>query len=108
MVLFSILACHRDKPGKDHISPENLVSVLVDLHLVYAIQSEPNFREISLHSDSVDTYTYVFDKYNVTRPEFDSTISWYSHHPKLFTGIYDKVIMQLTRLSDSLNPDQER
>lgn len=105
LALFPIVACNKDKPGKDIITPETLVPVLVDLHLVYAIQSDPTFRTIALQFDSVDTHTYVFDKYDVTRVKFDSTIAWYTRHPNLFTGIYDEVVMQLTRILDSIDSD---
>lgn len=107
LVLFHIVACNKDKPGKDIIIPETLVPVLVDLHLLYAIQSEPTFRTIALQFDSVETYTYVFDKHDVTKVEFDSTIAWYTRHPTLFTGIYDEVVMQLTRIFDSIDSGLE-
>jgi hypothetical protein len=107
VILFTlvlILGCERNKPGKDLIPPETLVPVLVDLHLVYAIQSSSAYRDILNRVDSVDTYSYVFEKYGVKRVAFDSTIAWYSRHPKMFTDIYDEVVMQLSRRIDSLQP----
>ena len=108
LALIAIAACNSDKPGKKIIQPEKMVPVLIDLHLVYAIQAEPTFREISRTVDTIDSHSYIFEKHNITRVEFDSSIAWYSRHPELFTGIYDEVVGKLTRLSDSLDPDQER
>jgi hypothetical protein len=83
------------------------VPVLIDIHLVYALQSSAMIRDLAREVDSIDTYSYIFDKYDVTRVQFDSTVAWYSRHPKLFTDIYDQVVMQLSRMNDSLNLYQE-
>ncbi|MFC2080799.1 DUF4296 domain-containing protein [Bacteroidota bacterium] len=107
LVLLGILACHRDKPGKNILPAEDMVPVLIDMHMSYAIQTEPNIREISRKVDSIDSHSYIFNKHNVAKADFDSSISWYSRHPKQFTAIYDEVVMKLTRLNDSLYPNRE-
>ena len=98
-----LTGCDRDRPGKDLVPPETLVPVLIDMHLVYALQTRTIIRNLARDVDSIDAYSYIYDKYDITRVEFDSTIAWYSRHPKRFTEIYDQVIMQLTKLSDSLD-----
>jgi hypothetical protein len=107
LTLLVIGGCESSKPGKDLIPPETLVPVLIDIHLVYALQSSAMIRDLAREVDSIDTYSYIFDKYDVTRVQFDSTVAWYSRHPKLFTDIYDQVVMQLSRMNDSLNLYQE-
>lgn len=107
LLLFSLTACEKSKPGKDLIPPETLVPVLVDFHLVYSIQSSQEFRKISREVDSIDTYNYVFEKYNITKALFDTTLSWYTQHPKRFTEIYDEVVMQLSQMADSLGGGPE-
>ena len=106
-VIFIILllfpGCERNKPGKDLIPPETLVHVIVDMHLLYSIQSSNAYRELSRDVDSIDTHSYLFEKHQIDKAQFDSTIAWYSRHPELFTDIYDQVVMQLSRMSDSLN-----
>jgi hypothetical protein len=102
LVLFILLlGCENDRPGKDLIPPEKLVPVLVDMHLVYALQSSAMIRNIGREVDSIDNYGYIYDKYDITKVQFDSTIAWYSRHPKIFTDIYDQVVMELSRMSDS-------
>ena len=105
LILISLAACNKAKPDKDIIPPETLVPVLIDLHVTYAIQTSPEFRTISRKVDSIDPYSYVFNKHDITKELFDSTIAWYSSHPDLFTAIYDEVVMQLTQAADSLNPE---
>jgi hypothetical protein len=100
--LFIMGSCQQDKPRSDLLEKEEMIPVLIDLHLAYAIQASADFRKISLEVDSVDTYTYIFDKYGTSKVAFDSSIAWYSRHPKLFTDIYDEVVMNLTQMRDSL------
>lgn len=107
IILLSLLGCEQNKPGKELIPPETLVPVLVDMHLLYSIQSSNAYRDLSRKVDSIDTHSYIFEKHHIDQAQFDSTIAWYSRHPKLFTDIYDQVVMQLSRLSDSLNQYEE-
>ena len=100
--LLVLVSCQRDRLHKDLLDKDELIPVLIDLHKAYAIQSSVKFRNISLDVDSVDVYSYIFDKHNITKVVFDSSIAWYSRHPKQFTEIYDEVVMDLTQTRDSL------
>ena len=107
--LLVLVSCQKDKPDRDLMERDELVPLLIDLHLVYAIQSTTDFRELSRKVDSVDTYSYIFEKYGIQKVVFDSTIAWYSRHPKHFTEIYDEVVMTHTLrvVQDPiLNPDK--
>ena len=101
------MACESTKPGKELIPPETLVPILVDLHLGYSIQASPEFRILSRTVDTVDTYSYIFVKHDVTKVMFDSSLSWYTKHPKRFIEIYDEVVMQLSLMNDSLNKEEK-
>jgi len=100
--LFLMGSCQHDRPQKDLIEKDELIPLLIDLHMVYAIQSSIKFRNLSKDVDSVDVYTYIFEKHGVSKIVFDSSIAWYSRHPKLFTEIYDEIVMDLTQKQDSL------
>ena len=100
--LFFFGSCQHDKPQKDLLKKDDLIPLLIDLHLVYAIQSSLDYRKISQNVDSVDVFTYIFEKHGVSKVVFDSSIAWYSRHPELFTEIYDEVVMDLTQKQDSI------
>lgn len=103
LVPLSIMfSCQRDRLQRDLLEKDELIPILIDLHKAYAIQSSVKYRKISLDVDSVDVYTYIFNKHSVSKVVFDSSIAWYSRHPKLFTEIYDEVVMDLTQMRDSL------
>ena len=97
-----MVSCQQDRLHRDLLEKDELIPILIDLHKAYAIQSSVKYRKISLDVDSVDVYTYIFDKHSVSKVVFDSSIAWYSRHPTLFTEIYDEVVMDLTQMRDSL------
>ena len=96
------ISCHPERPPRDILRKEQLVPLLMDLHMVYAVQSSVEFRKIAVQVDSVDAYSYIFDKHGVPKVVFDSTIAWYSRHPEQFTKVYDEVVMNLTQIQDSI------
>ncbi len=102
LCLLSLVSCQEDRPHRYVLEKEELVPIIVDFHLLYAIQSSSEFRELAREADTVDTYSYIFDKHGISKAEFDSSIAWYSRHPKLLTEIYDQVVMSLTQMQDSL------
>ncbi len=101
LILFLFTSCGR-KSKKGLIPEDKLVPMLVDLHLTVAIQYSGEHLKIHSSVDSVDYYSYIFEKYGYTRADFDSTLAWYTRRPGDFVEIYDEVIMQLTRINDSL------
>lgn len=104
IILMAMTACQSNRPPGHLIKQDDLVPILVDLHLVYALQGTIEFRTLSREIDSVDTYSYVFDKHGIDKTLFDSTIAWFSRNPERFTDVYDEVVMQLTRKADSIRP----
>jgi hypothetical protein len=102
VTLSMLLSCQHDRPSKDVLDKEELVPLLVDLHMLRAIESSVEYRKIAQQVDSVDSYSYIFEKHGTTKAVFDSSLAWYSRHPGLFTEVYDEVVMNLTRLKDSI------
>jgi len=102
LVIFFACRPGNTPPKRYFISRDTLVSILVDLHLVYSMQSTFEYMNIAEAYDSVDLYSRVYAKHGVTKAAFDSTIFYYSKHPEDLVKIYDEVIMKLTMMQDSL------
>jgi hypothetical protein len=77
------------------IPKDQMVDVLVDMHLADAIalQNDPAYSGFEL--DSADLYQAVFNKHGVTQAMFDSTLSYYSARPEEFQFIYTRVTGKL-------------
>lgn len=99
-----ILDCtpHHGIKKKYLLDRDIFVNLLVDIHLVYAIQGSSEYHEFSRKYDSIDIHSAVFDKYGVEQAAFDSTMSYYTKKPEDLVKIYDEVIMRLNQLQDSI------
>ena len=106
VLLTAILAfsCSSRRYG-DIIPPKKFINVLVDVHLADGIAVE-NMSSGKGLLDSASLYGSVFNKYNVNRTMFDSTMSYYSEHPDDFQKIYNKVTARLKLMEDELNAKQ--
>lgn len=105
LVIFIVLSCNADrKPPKQYrITEDQLIDVLVDIHLIFAIQTAQEYRDLTLLYDSVDLHTSVFTKHHIDKAAFDSTLSYYTRKPETLIEIYDEVIMKLSKLQDSIS-----
>src|SRR4030042_2922369 len=106
--LLLITGCnsHREFKKKYLLDREDLVNVLVDIHLANALQGSPEFYKISRVYDSIDTNSMIFSKYGIEKASFDSTLAYYTKKPEILTSIYDEVIMHLTQIQDSIKVNQ--
>ena len=107
-ILSLLLASCNDDPTKYRIKQkkvverEKFVDILADIHMMDAITNNPNYFRKYEPGDSVDLYSSIFDKYGVTKAEFDSTVSAYTKKPQLYSEIYDEVIFELNYRLDTL------
>lgn len=107
-----ILASCADDPtkvsGKGMIKHEKIVKILADIHMMDAITNGPGyFRKYDVR-DSVDLYSPIFEKYDVTKAEFDTTVSKLSKQPELYMQIYDEVIFELNYRLDTLRENEPK
>jgi len=105
LVLFLVLASCGRTPPRYLIPEEKLVPMLVDFHLVYALQQSPDFSDVIEMADSLDPYSNIFEKHGYTKTEFDTTLYWYTRNPEYLEEVYNDVIMRLQQIHDSINPD---
>ncbi len=104
LILFSCANVKR----KYLIPDKVLVPLLVDLHIADGIGAAQRALPLPEDLDSAALYNSIFEKYGVSRTQFDSTMTYYTDHPKNFNKIYEKVIEKLSRLeSDLKNLEKE-
>lgn len=96
-LLFSSSSCTQKKKisGREFIPREDLVSVLTDMYLIDGITNDIRFYRKFNPGDSIDMFTNIFEKYNITREKYEHTINEYSKYPALLDKVYDEVLMQL-------------
>jgi len=80
---------------KGVLNKADMTKVLVDMHKAEAVLSEKGLS-YGLYSNKAPYYKYILKKYGITQAEFDSSLVWYTKHPKNFTLVYADVVEELT------------
>jgi len=108
LVLFMVLGCNADKKSskKYLLTKDQMVAVLVDIHLAFAIQMIPEYHDLLKLYDSINVHSGIFIKHHIDKAAFDSTFSYYSRNPENLIDIYDEVIMRLSKMQDSIKVDE--
>jgi hypothetical protein len=104
-VLAALLSCKDDltKIRKGDIIPrEKFVEILVRIHITDMITSGSSFFRTYEPGDTVDLYASVFERYNVTKADFDSTVAMYTRQPEVYLKVYDEVLLKLNYMLDTL------
>lgn len=109
ILLLGSASCTRKKKisGNEYIDREVLVQVITDMHLIDGITNDMRYYRKFNPDDSIDIYSPIFEKYDITREEYDRTISEYSKYPKLMDDVYDEVLMQLNLLQDRIESEED-
>jgi hypothetical protein len=74
-----------------------MANVLTEMHKTDATMSEKGFV-YGRYYEKAPYYTFIFKKFNITQAQFDSSLVWYSKNPRVFSNIYEKVLINLTSL----------
>lgn len=114
-VIFAIGAC-KNQP----IIPEkDMVSILAKIQLIDASVQHNKYRSKFFDKDTIDYYSSTIKSFGYSQAQFDSSLSYYARNPKILDAIYDKVILELSKmetnvskqskaLQDSLDRDTSR
>lgn len=82
------------------IERDVFIDILVEMHIMDAISNETEYYRKFSPKDSINLYKLIFEKHNVTKAEFDSTVSAYTRRTELYKEIYDEVLLELNVMLD--------
>lgn len=103
-VVSLILSCS----DADYIlSEKKIVRVIIDMHIADAIQTDRNMKVLIDDFKSIDFYKSVFEKHNITKEQFDSSIHYYTKRPEEYQRIYEKVFSEMSKMESDLNDSPE-
>jgi len=100
-VLFSCYEESADHMNIDEarvISPEKMESLLTDLFLVEGAVSYMADKGTPIDGYSKKYFEEVLEKHNVTRPEFEESIKYYTYHIEKLDKLFENVIVNLSEL----------
>ena len=102
LALVTLVGCSKktEISGKEFVPRDELVDMLVDLHLVDGITNDRKFYRIYEDVDSVDLLGPILEKYQVSQHMFDTTMYEYSRYPEIFDQVYNDVLTKLNIMLD--------
>jgi len=93
IILFFAISCNNND---EIINKDKFILILLDIHKGNAIFSEKKFIDITLKKKNASYYNYYFKKHNITKAQFEKTLSYYSQNLEEYLKIYDDVIAKFT------------
>jgi hypothetical protein len=93
---------------KKKIPREEMISILVDIHLLDGVIQQDRYRQRLKMPDSLNVYSHVLEKHGYTREQFDSTMNFYSRDPRKFERIYQDVMSRLNRMETRAREEKEK
>ena len=100
ILAFSLLASScgnkKLKVPNEYLNQEELVSLLVDIHLVDGILNRERTTRQIKEDSAYNYYAAILKEHQISRSVFDSTIHFYSQHPDDFAELYDDVLKKLS------------
>ena len=95
-----------DDPGKvrkkETIPEEDLVQIIVDIHLTDNLMGNRSVLSLFHGRDSISNYKNIFDAYGYSIEAFENTIYYYSEKPDDFELIYDRVLNHLSEIEGDI------
>ncbi len=104
LLLITVASCKQ----RAFIPEKDMVSILVKIQIIDATTQQNNYRNRYFEKDTIDYYSRTIQAFGYTKAQFDSSLSFYSRTPKELDAIYDKVIIELSKIEtkiSSLNKD---
>jgi len=92
---------------KEKIPREEMVSILVDIHLLDGMIQQDRYRQKMEIPDTLNVYKHVLDKHGYSQARFDSTLNYYSKDPRKFERIYQDVMARLNRMETRAREQKE-
>ena len=104
LALFLLVSCEKTtvKKPDNLIKEDKMVDIIYDLSLLEAIKSQ---KPAVLDSNSVDSKTYIYEKYKIDSLQFAKSDQYYASDIPSYKKMYDKVTKRIEdnkKITDSL------
>jgi len=108
-IFAALLSCKDDitRMKKKNLIPRSeFVQILAEIHMLDVMAIGPDFNRKFEAGDTILLNQSIFDKYHVTKAQFDTTVSMYVRQPELYTKVYDEVLLKLNYMLDTLKKNK--
>ncbi len=107
LVLMVFCSCgeSRSKSKAGIISEKEMVSLLVETHIIDAILVAANESATDKQDKGLFYYPSILERHGITKASMDSSVVWYMKHPDVYARIYEEVIKELDARKAALKKD---
>lgn len=108
MAVILLASCEQKMPKRPSnvLDEDQMVSVMVDMHLVETAQNLKVIEPDSTNSEYNRLFESIFVSHGITKARFDSSLYYYSTQTDQMNVIYDKVLEELSELESQVKSDQ--
>lgn len=109
LILMLAAACSKNKKvrGKDLIPRDTLVEMMVEMHLIDGLTNDVAYYRKYNPNDTIDLYGSVYEKYDVTREEFDASLLEYASIPRQLDALYGDILTELNLMQEELDRQKQ-
>jgi hypothetical protein len=108
MAIFLFSCSSRNKVPKPVLSHEKMVSVLVDVQLTEAYLTNLRGKGKDTRDISEIYYERIFEKHQIDRPTFDTSIAYYMNHLEKYYAIYEDVVTELNKMDRRYEQERKK
>lgn len=90
------------------LSEAKMISLLTDIQLIEGAVSKKMIDRAANKKESSRYYRKAFEKHGITRDQFDESINFYTENPKDMQEIYEKVLVELSKIKADLENTKKR
>lgn len=110
---FAMLACQETSPVADVdpnslIERESFVQVLTEIQLLETARKQKMVKGKDPIKAVTQQYKLIFDKFQVTQEQFETTHAYYYKQPDEMVKLYDEVIAEITKREAALKPGEDQ
>lgn len=97
---FVLMSCSRGDTGKPErvVDEKKMVDVLLDVHLAEAVLTRTRGKGENVEEVTDAYYQKVFEKHNITKETFDTSMYYYQRNLEKLDVIYEQVITELNKM----------
>ena len=99
LLVSTLISCKEKRPA--NIIPETqMENILYDYHLAKSLGDDLTFNENYKRGLYINA---VFNKYDISQAEFDSSMNWYTRHADVLSKIYDNISIRFKSKQTVIN-----
>jgi len=113
LILITMLFISSCNPNPKTEAPDNLIQkekfidIMVDVRMVETTIRKKIGRGKDINETTEYYYNYIFDKYNISREQFNSSLDYYSKDVKEMQEINITVVEKLTQLESEVKAQKK-